>query len=309
MRIKKSHYKWVGIAVWCVFLGIVVTELVIAAFNIWGKDHGTLKPVADSQLTKIINQSNVASSAAQIQPSPTPTPTPRPLTFAEMNAKYGPCVSVPVVFYHHVQTEEAAKPKNQVGLSVFTDQFRAQMQYLKDKGYNPIAANDVARFFDEGVGIPKKSIILTFDDGYEDFYTDAYPILKEFGFKATVFVPTGLMENPDYLHWSQIADMAGSGLIYFGNHTWSHHNAATSKDVVSREISTADTQLKDHNLDVDKIFAYPYGTGSKIAEDFLTSLNYKLAFTTRPGNILCKQQRLSLPRFRIGNGSMARYGF
>src|SRR4030042_5222800 len=79
--------------------------------------------------------------------SPTPTPTPRPLTFEELNALYGPCVRLPVIFYHHVQDMDAAKEKGQQNLTVSTDTFISQMQYLKDKGYVTLGTNSITDFF------------------------------------------------------------------------------------------------------------------------------------------------------------------
>lgn len=240
-------------------------------------------------------------------PSPTPTPTPKPLTFAEMNALYGPCVRLPVLMYHHVQSEDAAKANKQTSLTTYTDIFQKQMQYLKDRGYNTASMNDLANFFDAGTGIPGKSVLLTFDDGYEDFFTDANPILQSLGFKATMFVPTGLMNNPGYLTWDQIMSM--NGPILFANHTWSHKNVMQTGATMKYEISTADTQLADRGLNSPKIFAYPYGLSTVESETYLNSLGYKAAFTTVPGNILCKKQRFALPRVRIGNISLSSYGF
>jgi len=239
--------------------------------------------------------------------SPTPTPTPRPLTFSEMNTLYGPCVYAPTLMYHHIQSLEAAKQKNQTGLTVRTADFRIQMQYLIDKGYAVISMQDLLNFFEQGIKPSPKSVLLTFDDGYSDFYTDAYSILREFNYPATVFIPTGLMNNVGYLYWSQISEMA-AGRILFANHTWSHKNVKTKEDVLKTEISTADVQLNEKGLNVPKVFAYPYGLESGAAISFLQGLNYKLAFTTKSGGTLCKKQILNLPRVRIGNGSLSIYG-
>ena len=240
-------------------------------------------------------------------PSTTPTPTPTPMSFDDMNKLYGPCVRLPVLMYHHIQTKEAAAASKQTGLTVFTDVFRSQMGYLKDKGYNAISINDLVNYFANGISIPPKSVILTFDDGYQDFYTDAYPILSGLGFHATVFIPTGLMQNPGYLSWDELQNM--SGTVYFANHTWSHKSVVTDTNVMQKEISTADLQLSERGLNILKIFAYPYGPDNIASENYLSSLGYKLAFTTKPGNILCKQKSFDLPRIRIGNTSLSNYGF
>jgi peptidoglycan/xylan/chitin deacetylase (PgdA/CDA1 family) len=127
------------------------------------------------------------------------------------------------------------------------------------------------------------------------------------GFPSTVFVTTGLAENPGYLSWAQMGSM--TGLTLFANHTWSHKNVGVSTGTMQYEILTADTQLSERGHNAPKVFAYPYGFDTGAAEKYLNSLEYKIAFTTVPGNILCKKQRFSLPRIRIGNVSLSYYGF
>ena len=237
----------------------------------------------------------------------TPKATPMPLTFAEMNALFGPCVHLPVLFYHHIQSREAAVANKQTALTVYTDIFRNQMEYLKSHGYNVIGMDRLISFFDNGSEIPPRSVLLTFDDAYQDLYTDAYPILQSVGFHATVFVPTGLIGNPDYLTWNEIANM--NGPILFANHTWSHANVAVGAQKMRFEIATADSQLAELGLNSQKIFAYPYGVDSSQAESYLSRLGYKAAFTTVPGSFLCKKQRFNLPRIRIGNVNLSYYDF
>ena len=223
-----------------------------------------------------------------------------------MQARYGPCVTLPTFMYHHVQDKDAAAANNQTGLTVTPDIFRGHLQYLRDKGYQPTSPSVLTNFFDAGTAPPSKSVLLTFDDGYADFYATAFPLLREFGFPATVFLATGLVDNPGYLSWNQIAEMGGQN-IYFANHTWSHKNVATATSVVEQEISTAQTQLEDHGLNSARVFAYPYGLGNGISQNYLASHNYSLAFTTLPGRILCRGQRLTLPRIRVGNSRLDNY--
>lgn len=240
-------------------------------------------------------------------PTPTPTPTPKPLTFAEMNQLYGPCTRLPVIFYHHIADPDIAKAGGFSGLNVVPATFRAQMEYLKSKGYTTVSPAALINFFDAGTPVPGKAILVTFDDGYADFMTGALPVLRELGFRATMFLPTGLVNNPGYLTWGQVQEAAGSG-IYFANHTWSHKSVAVSRAVDEREITTAETQLVEHGLDPNKVFAYPYGTTADYADDILTSNGFKLAFTTKPGSTQCAKQRLTLPRIRIGGSPLSGYG-
>jgi peptidoglycan/xylan/chitin deacetylase (PgdA/CDA1 family) len=286
---------------------ILVALLIFSGFVFYLR---VVKPNAVN-LIKLLPENFIQKFSAPIPtstPVPTPTPTPKPLTFAEMNALYGPCVYLPTLMYHHVQDMDVARGKNQQNLTVPTETFRQQMQDLKDRGYQTASIVQLASFFDEGVAIPKKSILLTFDDAYEDVYLNAFPILKEFGFKATVFTPTGLVNNYDYLNWNQVSEMAVYG-ITFANHTWSHKNVKTDKSTLEMEIATADTQLSERGYNSPKSFAYPYGLESAQAIKLLQDLNYRLAFSTRAGGTLCKKQRFDLPRIRIGGGNIFNYGF
>jgi peptidoglycan/xylan/chitin deacetylase (PgdA/CDA1 family) len=241
-------------------------------------------------------------------PPPTPTPTTRPLTFAEMNAQWGPCANVPALFWHHVQDLGIAKQLGHAQLTVDVNIFRTQMQYVKDQGYTTIRPDQLTAFFDAGTPLPPKPILLTFDDGYDDFGSDAAPILHDLGLQATAFIPTGLLNNPGYMSWDTLGNIAGWGIIYFANHTWSHHSMSAASAVDDKEITTADTQLSQHNLNPAKIFAYPYGTANNNAIAILAKLGYKLAFTTSSGSVQCKAHRFILPRIRIGNASLSRYG-
>ena len=240
-------------------------------------------------------------------PSPAPSPTPKPLTFVQMNELYGPCVYLPVLMYHHVQDPKAAKDNHQTSISVDIDIFRNQMKFLKDRGYRTASISELTAFFDNGASIPKKSVLITFDDGYEDFYFNAYPILRENSFTALMFLSTGLINNFGYLNWGEVSEMAGSG-IAFGNHTWSHKSAVQKAEVIDNEISLADIQLTERGFNNTKIFAYPYGSVNGRTEVYLAKLGYGAAFTTRYGSTLCLKQRYELPRIRVGNRQLSSYG-
>lgn len=237
------------------------------------------------------------------------TPTkPKPLTFEEMNKLYGPCVNLPVLMYHHIEPEELAKKNKRTGLNVPPAMFKTQMEYLVTKGYVSITPADLANFFDNGVKLPNKSILITFDDGYVDNGDEAYPIMKALGIKGTIYIATGLMENFNYLTWAKINEMNNSGIINFGNHTWSHKNVGGNHDVVTKEITMADKQLADHGINAVKTFAYPYGLDTKFAEKLLADMGYKLAFTTVQGRTMCTKLRFSLPRVRVGNAPLSVFG-
>jgi peptidoglycan/xylan/chitin deacetylase (PgdA/CDA1 family) len=118
---------------------------------------------------------------------------------------------------------------------------------------------------------------------------------------------TGLAENAGYLSWGQINEMAGGG-IYFGNHTWSHHNMKAVLDVITKEVGTAEQQLQDHGLNASKVFAYPYGLMSPLAINYLSTNGYNMAFDTISGRIQCAKKKFELTRIRVGNSRFPAYG-
>ncbi len=290
-----------------IFLGVAVAVSVVANLLLLR----TLS-LSNRVSNKVKNPEAPAIIAQRYSPAPTallPSPSPKPLTFEELNVLYGPCTHLPVLFYHHIQNMDVAKASGQQNLTVATDIFIKQMQYLKDKGYQTVASNSLTDFFDKGIPISSGSLILTFDDGYEDFYVNVLPILKQFGFRGVIALPTGLAGNPGYLTWDEISQAAGAN-VEIVNHTWSHASMNTGDTgLIQKEITTADGQLTDHGFNQNKVFVYPYGGYSDYAISFLQSKGYTMAFTTVPGSTMCKKLRFTLPRIRIGNASLSAYGF
>lgn len=262
--------------------------------------YKSLKEKPQSQVVPSITPSPTASPSA--------TPKPQPMTYDQMSKQYGPCVDLPVLMYHHVEPQELAIKNKRTGLNVEPEMFEKQMKYLVDKGYQVIQPQELNNFFDNNTPIPKKSVVITFDDGYVDNGDLALPILQKYNLRATIFLATGLMENFNYLTWAKINEMKNGGLIYFGNHTWSHTGMGKNYETDKKEISLAQTQLTDKGLDGSRIFAYPYGAESSVATKVLNEQGYTLAFTTHPGRIMCKGKRLNLPRVRIGNAPLSNFG-
>ncbi len=303
----------------CIFVGIgsVVAFLTFRALRAQPPSMPTPAQIAAEE------------TRVQISTSPTPSPLSSPIaspaanvkiatasakiatpsaSLADLNKQYGPCVQLPTLMYHHIQNLDVARAAGHASLTVGTQYFQKQMQYLKDKQYTVVKMQNLIDFFNHSTPLPKKPILLTFDDGYADFASDAVPILQSFGFAGTLFTPTGLIENPGYLTWSQIKSISQSGSILIANHTWSHHGLAASNAVIQKEVTLAQTQLHERGYDEPKTLAYPYGSYNAAAENFVNSKGYQVAFTTNHGSILCKGQRFELPRIRIGNAQLSAYG-
>jgi peptidoglycan/xylan/chitin deacetylase (PgdA/CDA1 family) len=164
--------------------------------------------------------------------------------------------------YHGVRNE-----KKQVGLHPYYElnvdpaTFRAQMYFLSSEGYRVIPLADIDKSLDGKHSFGGKTVVLTFDDGYMDFFQNAFPILEEKGFPATVFLATGLVgkesDGVSYLHWDQIRELSSRG-IAFGSHTVNHpklHDMAMSE--IESEIRNSRKEIEERTgIPVDT-FAYP----------------------------------------------------
>jgi peptidoglycan/xylan/chitin deacetylase (PgdA/CDA1 family) len=182
---------------------------------------------------------------------------------------------IPVLMYHSINYEKGNTAR------VTKENFKKQMNYLKDNNYVTLSLDEAYNYFTGDIPVPEKSLVLTFDDGYLDNYVDAFPILKEFGFKATIFVITDPVDkNPSYMNLEQLKEMLAHG-IDIQSHTTRHENLkdlSYEKQVKTLKESKAFLE-KSLNKKVD-YFAYPYGLHSKETLIAITEAGYTMAFTT-----------------------------
>lgn len=255
-----------------------------------------------------------------VPPTPTITPTPtltpeqiaeiRRKRFEDLNRKYGPCKYVPILLYHHVMDTTAAKAILATNLNVPPDVFREQMDYLSTKGYSVIGLDELVAGLNGNFAFPAKPVVLTFDDGYRDFYDIVLPILREKNLKATVFVISQFAGGERYVTWDQLREMGSSGLVLIGDHTLNHpYLAKQTKEEEKNQIISAKNVIEQYLGREVRFFAYPYGSANTNAKEILKENGFLGAVTTVPGNPQCKGLPYELSRVRIGASSLSRYGF
>lgn len=239
-----------------------------------------------------------------VSPYPTITITPSPVPLI------GYCLHVPVLMYHHIQPEAAAKELGQTSLTVDNGIFDQQMAYLVANGYTPIWANELINALLTHSPLPAKTVVVTMDDGYADNDVYALPVLQKYGIKANLMLSSGLMGgNPDMLTWDQVNQMKGSGLFYFTNHTWSHYAITNGpQDKIESEIDVAQGQIQRYTGQPVNIFTYPYGMFDNNAIQTLQRKGYIGAFSEIPGQYQCDSFIMTLHRTRIGNAPLSAYG-
>lgn len=178
-------------------------------------------------------------------------------------------VEVPVLMYHAVSDELWGIES----LFVKPSRMEEQLKWLTENGYTPIWFEELHR-----LGEIEKPIILTFDDGYEDNYTELFPLLKKYQVKATVFTITGSIGEEHYLTEGQIKEMAASGLVSFQSHTVTHR---LLPDLGTEELKTELTDSKKTLLELTGkepfVLCYPTGKyNSKVVEAVKEEYQYAL---------------------------------
>lgn len=177
-----------------------------------------------------------------------------------------PYRATPVLLYH--QIAQMDHPEDRILLSIPPDRFRFQMKYLRDHGYTVVTLDELARIENGNQEYSAQAVAISFDDGYLDNYTNAFPILQEFGFSATVFLITDFVGKTHawdacspkrYLDWRHIKEMSRHG-ISFQSHTCTH------PDLRKIEAGEAMQELTDSRKKIEDVlgkpvrhFAYPYG--------------------------------------------------
>ncbi len=201
---------------------------------------------------------------------------------------------VPIIMYHSVDN-----PRHLSGIVVSPSSFRQQMDFLKRNDYHVISLDALITAKREKRHLSKNNVIITFDDGYDDNYTYAFPVLKEYGFPASIFVITNLIGKPGYLTWEELKEMEKSQ-ITIGSHTVDHvYLPGVPLDWQSYQIKESKRVLEEklgHTID---FFAYPSGGFSDGTKDIVEAAGYRAALTTNRGNKRFNEDVYELKRVRF----------
>jgi peptidoglycan/xylan/chitin deacetylase (PgdA/CDA1 family) len=204
-------------------------------------------------------------------------------------------IGVPILCYHSISESK----DNELLLS--PEKFKSQLKYLKDNGYTPITMDELYNFLKNNKSIPEKSVVITFDDGYRDNYTTAFPILKEFGFKATVYVISNFVENDLYMTKAQIKEMSDWG-IDIESHTDNHEDL--SKLTLDQQYETMKKSKEQLETILSKkvdYIAYPFGKFNVNTRKVAEKAGYKLGFSLAGGLADKGDNAYNIDRLYISN--------
>jgi peptidoglycan/xylan/chitin deacetylase (PgdA/CDA1 family) len=187
---------------------------------------------------------------------------------------------IPVLMYHHVRNDHGRIPK----LTVSVREFERQMSALQAAGFHTISPDSlVAYVAGERVILPDKPIVITFDDGYEDNYSQAFPILKRHGFQAAIFVVGINFDRPNRLTSHQVREMLADGFT-IGAHSMTHkHLTDISGEQLTYEVAGSKRVAERATHHQVKYFSYPGGHFNVETINALREAGYKGAFTGLTG--------------------------
>lgn len=288
---KKIHF----------ILGVVAVCIIVpCGFYIY-------KQFFPSSFTPDVNEvtqlpSDVKKIEAQFLKSPNPKTDPLEENLPKaLGVPIPTSIRIPVLLYHYVEYVQDKGDKIRISLNIEPWILDNQIKTLKDAGYTFITPSDIPKIFEGKEFLPHKSIILSFDDGYRDFYTDAYPILKKYNVRAIEYIVPGFLDQHNNLTKNQLEEISKNGLIEIGDHTVYHtYLAGLNKDRVLDTVLKAKNDLETElNIKIVS-FAYPYGAFDLNAIEAVKQAGLLTAVSTVPGVEINRENLFFIPRLRPG---------
>lgn len=189
---------------------------------------------------------------------------------------------VPILVYHNIGPQAKGR------LIIAAKTFQEQMRYLKTNGFRAVSLGEYHEFLAQKRQLPRKTVVITFDDGYKSFLQYAYPVFKELGFSATVFVYTDYIGSRNALSWAELKKLAEEG-FQIEAHTKTHSdlkraNGESASDYRARlraELEQPKTLFQRNLGQVPKSLAYPYGAHDEEVVQRTKEAGYVAAFTVR----------------------------
>ena len=222
---------------------------------------------------------------------------------------------IPILMYHSISDNEEASVHPYYMTHTSPEIFAAQMKFLYEMGYAVISMPDAEEKLGRGWDGKENYVVLTFDDGFLDFYTNAFPVLMDYGFTATVFLPTAFIgdgtlsfKNKRCLCWREVRELRKSG-ITFGSHTVTHPQLRELRfELIAQELNDSRKAIEDNLGEPVQSFSYPYRfpeedrSFRRYLRDTLREAGYSHGVTTVIGRARMEDDKLFLKRLPV-NGA------
>jgi len=192
--------------------------------------------------------------------------------------------------------------------NISVTEFRNHMTYLKENNYNVVTLNKALELLVTGKTVPEKTVVLTIDDGYKSFLENGMPLLREFGFKATLFINTKQFGSGDFLSVKEIRQLINEG-IEVENHSHSHahfvnFSSEELADTFRNDLTKSEEIFMKNFGFKPRLYAWPYGEYTPEMQKILKDEGYIAAFAQKSGVVSILSDPYALPRFPVA-GSYA----
>jgi peptidoglycan/xylan/chitin deacetylase (PgdA/CDA1 family) len=257
------------------FLPAVLLSLLLA-----GCQSGSLQCEPDGQLAQPVAPPVPPPVPPPAKPPVKPPAAPIPVPVPAQTQSW----RLPILLYHHVADTGDADTTVSIAL------FASQMAYLKKNDYTPISLDEWEQAVSGVIRLPRKPVVITFDDAWEDQYLNALPILGQYGFRATFYAYPAVIGHPAAMSWQQLKSLASAGHS-IGSHSLSHArltrlNPGETADAfrvrIEHELTESKSQLEHHLGGKIEHFCYPYGYYSEEVIAGLQKAGYRTATTVNP---------------------------
>ena len=227
-------------------------------------------------------------------------------------------LSIPILMYHSISGDKENNVHPYYRVNTSPQVFEQHMKYLYENNYRIINLEDILGLFNTATARPSEHLgnyaVITFDDGFSDFYTHAWPLLQKYGFTATVFLATGFMETigekfkgKEFMKWAEAKELAKQG-ITFGSHTVTHPQLHTlDKKQIIYEIKYSKKEIEDKLGIPVNTFSYPYKFHeedkefTKFLHEILHKNRYESGVSTRIGTTSARDYPYFMKRLPVNS--------
>ncbi len=310
--------RWLFLLVFLVSFALIVTGGLLADENF------SQKNASEVQQFPQVSTSISTSDEEYVEPNVTP------LSNSNQNKPVWYKNQVVVLTYHHVTDQSHQR------YVIDPDQFAEHMAFLYENNFHPISLSELLRFIETGVLPTENAVLITFDDGYESYYTKAFPVLKRYQFPSVNFLISGrLRDSADRkrenmttpLSVQQVKEMLASGLVEVGSHTYSLHEQEAKNEWGELGPETAPVYREDlHRLEDDQEYrdrlyvdftmsrvgiselvgkpietiSLPFGFMNETVLQMAEQTGYRYVFNSNPGVVRADVNPFAIPRFDVG---------
>ncbi len=305
---RRLTWLWVAAVFNRSVFPLVLLLLTLIGCSGWGSGEAVAPTPVDNPntITEVNSPLLTPERTLTVEPTLVPTVAVTPTLMPTATPFLSPptvdqAAPIPILMYHHLEQLGANASTVQQDWTVSPANFIAQLDYYQSQGYHTVTLGQVLAFFEKGAPLPIHPMVLTFDDGWIDDYTVAFPALRARGMVGTFFVPTQFADagGKTLLGWDQIKEMDAAGME-FGGHTINHPNLTqVSADEVLRQLQTSKTKMETRLGHPTLALSYPNGAYNSEVINRARRVGYRAAVGLCCGYQIKADMLMTLPRIRI----------